>query len=81
MSEKPYAMRDRRSGLYLGHNDKDPYKYGHRGVAMTIGARGRYKWVRNIADAIHYATEEESQLDWIFMGEPPVDFIDVEVAP
>ena len=76
--EVPYAMRDRRSGFYLGVNDKNPYKYGGRGVAMTIGARGHYKWVRDIKDAIHYPTEQASMNDWIFMGEPPVDFVDVE---
>lgn len=78
-AEKPYAMRHRVSGLYLakrGEGDPDPYKYA--GAARTIGARGHYKWVPNIEDAIHYPTEDASFTDWLMMGEPPVDFIDVE---
>lgn len=74
---QPYAMRDRRSGLYLAMNDKDPYKYGG-GVAKVIGVRGHYRWVRDIKDAIVYMTEPESEMDWIMMGEPPVDFVNVE---
>lgn len=71
-----YVMRHSNNKLFLAKADPNRRRFAHEWKA-GVGAKMHYRWTRNIDEAITYETDDDSYLDWIMVGEPPVDFVDV----